>query len=268
MAQAARAQSLTVPSQAQAGDPVTISIQSAGTLYVFGPGLRVKKEVKAGQEVTLSAEQAQFAGRYTALLCTSSCESAQFAVTPAQVGSLGFLVHPSRLPAGERDGISGVVLPFDKFGNLILEPVAVNLSGANGGATLLTQKATTRMGTAWFRLNSGTRTGTVQMTASVNNISVGRAVHLVSADPCRLHFNAQRTSHGVEVQTDPIHDCAGNPVTDGTIITFTAVDSKGKSSVDAPAKQGVARATLLLSGEADISVASGVVQGNEIRVRE
>ena len=43
-------------------------------------------------------------------------------------------------------------------------------------------------------------------------------------------------------------------------------EANGKSTVDAPVKQGVARARLIASGETSISVASGVVMGNEIRL--
>jgi hypothetical protein len=70
----------------------------------------------------------------------------------------------------------------------------------------------------------------------------------------------------VLVETDPVRDCSGNAVPDGTIVSFTAVDSKGKTTVDAPIKKGIARTELPLSGNARISVASGVVIGNEITV--
>ena len=51
---------------------------------------------------------------------------------------------------------------------------------------------------------------------------------------------------------------------DGTIVTFTSVDSKGRSTVDARIKKGVARAQLPSTQNATLSVASGVVVGNEI----
>ena len=68
------------------------------------------------------------------------------------------------------------------------------------------------------------------------------------------------------METDPIRDCSGNPVPDGTIVTFTAVSPKGKSSVDARIKKGVAKAELPNLQDATISVASGVVMGNDIHV--
>jgi hypothetical protein len=76
----------------------------------------------------------------------------------------------------------------------------------------------------------------------------------------------QRDSDGIVVETDPIRDCTGNPVPDGTIVTFTQNDSNGKSAVDARIKKGIARAQLPNSSGATITVASGVVLGNELHV--
>jgi hypothetical protein len=91
-------------------------------------------------------------------------------------------------------------------------------------------------------------------------------VQQVASDPCNLRIKGQRTAAGILVETEPVHDCAGNSVSDGTIVTFTATDASGKSTVDAPIKQGVARAQMTASAAAVISVASGVVMGNELRV--
>jgi hypothetical protein len=63
-----------------------------------------------------------------------------------------------------------------------------------------------------------------------------------------------------------VHDCSGNVLHDGTIVTFTATGPEGRDTVDAPIKQGIARAQMDSSGATTISVASGVVMGNEIRV--
>ncbi len=48
-------------------------------------------------------------------------------------------------------------------------------------------------------------------------------------------------------------------------MTFSSVDANGKSTVDARIKKGIAKAELPASNNALISVASGVVVGNEIR---
>jgi hypothetical protein len=91
-------------------------------------------------------------------------------------------------------------------------------------------------------------------------------VQQVASDPCNLRITGQRTATGILVQTEPVYDCAGNPVPDGTIVTFTATAGDMKSTVDAPVKQDVARAQIIAPGSAVISAASGVVVGNELRL--
>jgi hypothetical protein len=88
----------------------------------------------------------------------------------------------------------------------------------------------------------------------------------VASDACNLRMKIQKTASAIEVETDPVKDCSGNPLPDGTIVTFIEVDSSGRSTVDARIKKDVARAELPLSSNATISVASGVVLGNEVHV--
>jgi phosphopantetheine adenylyltransferase len=75
-----------------------------------------------------------------------------------------------------------------------------------------------------------------------------------------------REKDQIIVETDPIRDCTGNAVPDGTIVTFTETDSTGRSVVDARIKKGIARAQLPASNKATIAVASGVVLGKELHV--
>jgi hypothetical protein len=124
----------------------------------------------------------------------------------------------------------------------------------------------TQDGVAWFRTTSGKSAGIVQAIATLDDLSARRAIQQVASDPCNLRISGQRTPTGILVQTEPVRDCSGNPVTDGTIVTFTATGASGKSTVDAPIKQGVARAQMNASGATLISAASGVVMGNEVRI--
>jgi len=187
-------------------------------------------------------------------------------VTPSTVSALSFLAHPSRALVKQNDSISGVVFPFDKFQNLVTTPVTVNFQLTANKANLFSRSVPTRFGVVWFRSNSGNSAGLALLTASTNNISAQRALQLVASDPCNLRIKAQPTAKGVLVETDPVHDCSGNIVPDGTMVTFTANSGAGRSTVDAPIKKGVARANLTPSGTTVISAASGVVMGNELRM--
>jgi hypothetical protein len=166
----------------------------------------------------------------------------------------------------QENAISGVAFPYDKFSNLILSPVTVDFQLKLSGGDSLSRPTPTQHGVAWFRAYSGNHTGAAQVWASLSDLSVRRIVQQVASDPCNLRIRAQRTAKGILVETEPVRDCSGNPVPDGTIVTFTETGPGGKSTVDMPIKQGVARVELLASAPAVISVASGVVMGNELRL--
>jgi hypothetical protein len=262
------AQDIHVPDSVVAGNDAVISTTGSGNaaLYLLGPGVARKNDVTLGSDVRILPKDLQHAGNYVAVVCSGTCRSASFYVTAAKPASLAFLVHPSRVAVSQGDAVSGVVLPFDEYHNLVLSPVGINFQMSAGNTTLLSRPARTVDGVAWFRTTSGKASGLVQVNATLDDLSAKRAVQQVASDPCNLRISGQRTSAGILVQTEPVHDCAGNPVTDGTIVTFTATGANGKSTVDAPIKQGIARAQMRSSGAISISVASGVVMGNELRI--
>lgn len=262
------AQEMRVPSNISAGDEAEISTTGSGsaTFYLTGPGISRKTDVRLSEAIHLRAQDLRYAGVYFAVLCSSSCNAASFYVSAAQPVSLAFLVHPSRVPVAQGDAVSGVALPFDRFHNLVQAPAEVNFQFTSGNSQFLSKAVRTQDGIAWFRAASGKSSGTLQVTASLNGISARRAVQQVASDPCNLRIKGERTRAGITVQTEPVHDCTGNIVPDGTIVTFTASGATGKSTVDAPIKQGVARAQMVASGPVVVSVASGVVMGNELHL--
>ncbi len=262
--------SLRAPASAVAGEPSSIATTGSGsaTFYLSGPAQSLKRDVELGREISLRANETQQAGRYVATICTNECNSVTFFVAPANPVNLTLLVHPSRAPVGQNDVISGVAFPFDEFGNLSLAPATVRfeLSANSKESSTSTHNIPTREGVAWFRTNSGKSAGVVQLTASLNQANARRVVQQVASDPCNLRIKGQRTSKGIMVETEPVRDCSGNPVPDGTVVTFTAKNGNEISTVDAPVKQDVARARITATGPVVISAASGVVMGNELRL--
>jgi hypothetical protein len=256
---------LSVPSTVAAGNGMSIPTSGSGeaTLYLVGPGTAIKRKVQLGGNVELAADELQNAGRYVVALDSNS---AVFFVTAAPVHSIAFLARPSRVPADTPNVITGTAFLFDRYQNLVLQPQPVRFELTVDGQTTL-RVETSKDGIAYTRLNSSKKEGVAQFIATSGTASVRRVVQEVASDPCSLRMTAQRDKNGILVRTDPIRDCAGNPVPDGTIVTFTSTDSHGKSTVDARIKRGVAEAQLPPSNDATISVASGVVVGNEIKWR-
>lgn len=259
---------LRAPTSAVAGEAATIGTSGSGaaTFYLSGPSISVKRELQLGQQIPLAGKELQSAGRYWAIVCSSECSSVGFFVAPSKPSSMTFLVHPSRAPVGQNDVISGVAIPFDEFHNMVLAPANVEFQWEAKGSNPTSHAVQTRDGVAWFRTSSGKAAVALQVVALINDLTAKRVVQQVASDPCALRIKGQPTAKGIMVETEPVRDCSGNPVPDGTIVTFTAKNGNETSFVDAPVKQDVARATLLVKGPVVVSAASGVAMGNELRL--
>ena len=267
---AARAGELRVPEHVFAGRPLTIAISGDGdaTVYLVGPSQVLKRDVRLGGEIQINGEELRSAGRWLAILREGGKSSAAqvFFVQPGKPANLSFLARPSRVPVAHARVISGIAFVFDQYQNLVLQPTPVKFSLSVQG-TGASQTITSKNGVAWIASSSARKAGAAQFVAAANDVSVRRVVQQVASDPCNLRMRvADRNQHGTVVETDPIRDCSGNPVPDGTIVTFTQTDAAGRSTVDARIKRGIARAGLPPAASAVITVASGVVLGNELKL--
>ena len=265
----AHAATLQVPNQVTAGTAFSIPTTGSGsaTFYLVGPSHSAKRQVKLGSGIEIGEEEVRSAGRYIVTVCSSDgCDSADFFVIATNPAHLSLLVHPSRVRVATDDAMSAVAFVFDKFHNPVLQPVKVDFHVSVKDAQAFSKTLTASNGIAWMHLNSTRKEGPAQVVASIAGISEKRVVQQVASDACNLRIKAARKGKFIAVETDPVRDCSGNSVPDGTVVTFTKVDSNGKTTVDAPVKRGVAKVDMPGSGEATISVASGVAMGNEVRV--
>lgn len=263
------AQDLQLPAQVNAGSGFTIPAAGSGsaTLYLLGPASAVKRQVQLGQEIRIQPKEVLQAGRYLVILRhDGASQSGSFYVMPAKPASLSFLAHPSRIPVGQHGGVIGVAFIFDKWDNLVRRPETVDFSLVASNSPPVTQAVPARDGVAWIVMNSGRKAGNAKFVAALDGIEQLRVIQQVASDPCHLQIKAERNARGILVETAPVRDCSGNPVSDGTVVTFTANSAAGLSTVDVPIKKDVAQAELKIPGPATISVASGVAMGNEVKV--
>ncbi len=263
------ASEIHTPAQVVAGTAITIRTSGSGdaTFYLVGPATASRNKVQAGSDIPVDSDQLEHAGRYVAVLCASDgCTSANFFVKPAAANKLSFLVHPSRIPVGTPDGISAVAIVHDGFRNIVLQPSPVTFSIMAKNEKPISAARTSENGVAWVRLTSAKKGGPTRLGAAIGHADEIRVVQQVAADACNLRIKASRDKRGFVIETDPVHDCAGNPVPDGTVVSFTESDAAGKTTVDVPIKRGVAKIEMPIDGRAKITVASGVVTGNELEV--
>jgi hypothetical protein len=267
LANRANAAQPRVPAVVVAGQGFSISADGSGqaTFYLVGPDHVQKRAVNLGGDIEIQSSDVRTAGLYQVTICDSSCTSISFQVKAAQPAHISFFLHPSRVPVSMPDSIDATAFLFDQYFNLILDPntISFQITGAGGSAS--TQQAPSRNGVAWIRMNSTQHEGQVKVTAGLDNVEEARVVQQVAAEACGLRMKSVANGkNAVTLETDPVRDCSGNPLPDGTIVSFIKVDSAGKSTVDTPIKKGIARAQFTVSGAARISVACGVVLGNEL----
>lgn len=260
---------LRLPAKAAAGEPLAIATSGDGeaTVYLVGPSQVLKRQVHLGNDLQIRGDELRSAGRWVAILREGNNSSSQvFFVQPGSPEHLSFLARPSRVPVAHKGAISGIAFVFDEYENLVLKPTPVKFSLSVEG-TGASESVTSRDGVAWIASSSARKAGAAQFVAAAGDVSVRRVVQQVASDPCNLRMRVvDRNQNGTVVETDPIRDCSGNPVPDGTIVTFTQTDASGRSTIDARIKRGIARAQLPIAANATITVASGVVLGNELHL--
>jgi len=265
----AQAPEFRLPESVEAGSAFSVPTSGSGAavFYIVGPGGAFRRNVRLGETVSFAADDISHAGHYLATLAAGSfVESKPFDIMPSrQPAAISFLARPSRVATNQSDGISGVVYVFDAFHNLVLQPKDVSFALAESAGSPQTRTAATRNGVAWIRMNSATKAGAAQFEARVGEIHEHRVIQQVAADPCRVKINARPSGSRILLETEPVRDCSGNPVPDGTIVSFSETYGSRQATVDVPLKRGIAKTEMPAYRGAVISAAIGVVMGNEIR---
>lgn len=260
---------LSLPATIQAGSAFLIQSTGSGkgTLYIIGLGQVLERAVQLGETASFPAGSLYDAGHYLVVLAGDGpAESGSFDVVPlSQPADLSLLAKPSRLPVGQHSGITGAIYVFDAYKNLILAPMPVSFELSSPTGAAQTRTVATGNGAAWVELDSTAQQGADKFVARVGQISSMRVIEQVPGDPCGLRMTARQAGQEIQLQTDPVRDCGGNAVPDGTIVTFTEAYNGAQSTVDVPIKRGIAGVEMPAHKGATISVASGVILGNQIR---
>jgi len=266
---AAQDAGLTIPGAIQAGDALVVSSTGGGngTLYVVGPNQVLSRHVQPGEAAQIPAGVLVHAGHYLAILSTvSGTLSASFDVMPSdKPAKVSFLAEPSRLPVALHEGVAGAVYVLDRFGNLIVKPIPVSFQLTTPTGPAQTNQVVTRNGAAWTKMSTTAHEGHDSFVVRVGDISAARLVHQVAGDPCGLSMSVHPSGQRLQLETAPVRDCSGNPVPDGTIVTFSETYNGSLSTADVPIKQGIAKVELPAHPGGVLTVASGVVLGNQIR---
>ncbi len=265
----AGAVTLHAPADVIAGQSFQIQTSGSGdaTFYLLGPASAFKQMIHLGTDIEVQSKEVVTAGQYQAVVCASDdCSRSNIQVNAGLPARMSFFLHPSRVPVSTPNAIDATVFVFDRYYNPVFAATKVEFQIAPLTAAGFSQAVTAQRGISWMRMGSSSKGGPVRVTAAIPGLAVPRLIQQVAAEACGLHMKAVPGKTDVTLETDPVHDCSGNPLPDGTIVSFTAIDSAGETTVDAPIKKSVARTRLSLRGRARISVACGVVLGNELSI--
>jgi hypothetical protein len=259
---------MNLPKSVEAGSAFSIQCTGSGkaTLYIVGPGQVMKRDVQLGQTVFFPVGSLYNAGRYLVVLATeSSTLNGSFDVPSAsRPVDMSFLAKPSRLPVGLHDAITGTVYVFDIYHNLIAAPTQVSFELSTPSGIEQKRTVAAHEGVAWAAMDSTSHQGVDKFVARIGDVSSTRIIGQVPGDPCGLKMSARQAGEQVQLVTDPVRDCSGNAIPDGTIVTFTETYRGTQSTIDEPLKHGIAEVTIRVHPGATLSVASGVVMGNQI----
>jgi hypothetical protein len=260
---------LRVPASIEAGSAFSVQCGGTGkgTLYIVGPDQFIRRDVELGTDISFPPGTLYNAGRYSLWLESGgSSETGSLDVLPAaEPSELTFIAKPSRLQVALPNGITGTVYVFDTYRNLIIKPLEVSFDLSTPETGTQTRTMETRNGAAWTQMDSTRHEGKVQFIARAGDVSSKRVIFQVPGEPCSLKMSAKSSGDKIHLITEPVRDCSGNAVPDGTIVTFTELSNGAKATVDVPLKKGIASVEMPAHRGAIISVASGVVLGNQIR---
>ena len=263
---------LQVPRSVDADSGFSIHCTASGraSLYIIGPSQVLKRDIDRGGTVSFAPGALHNAGHYLVVLkADSSVDKGELDVVAANKPSeLSFFARPSRLPVGLHNGITGAVYVFDAYNNLITVPAPVSFELSNPSGAEQTHVVETRDGAAFTEMDSTQQQGVDKFVARVGGVSSTRVVDQVPGDPCGIKMTAHPSGQQIRLETEPLRDCSGNAVPDGTIVTFTETYAGAETTVDVPLKHGIAQVDVPAHSGAMLSAASGVVLGNQIRWEE
>jgi hypothetical protein len=189
-------------------------------------------------------------------------QSIQIALTGAGAPNRIILTADTTIiPIAGETVITAEVL--DEDGNSVADGTAVNFT-TNLSGTGVTPIATTTGGVATAIFSAGTRAGVVTVTATAGVVAATISVTIQAGAAGSLEFDsADRILIGVRGSALPqkstitfrARDVNGNPVADGTQVTFTLISGLGGGERLAPAIVGT------LAGLASTVLTSGTVSG-------
>jgi hypothetical protein len=254
---------------ARVGDSLTVTVgpapasdgQAATLTMINSYGPRVYRSSFAGgtARFLISGDDTRQSGMATLIASAGGALGrSSLTIEPdAPVDPIVPLVGPRSITSDGEHWTMAVSVPFDRFGNPVADGTAVNMRALHPGDQLEIQDTQTRNLVAWSRIYSRTRAGrtTVSMTAAGKHGPDANFMEVPSwpvpfsltASPANLPADGRQL---VTIRSDVIRDQYGNPMLDGTLVTFVVDTPQGQPRfIPAYTIDGVAKAQLQAPSE-------------------
>lgn len=161
------------------------------------------------------------------------------------------LVAPKTTVAGSNETSMGIVVPFDRFGNLVRSGTPLTFTVRRPDETRAKLPAIIQNGVGWREIGSGRVAGDTAVTAAVGAAAgVGARLREVPNTAVRVAlvemeevFSADSRTL-VPLQTEPLRDRFGNLLSDGTLVEFIVAGQDGTAYLTGIIINGVAQTTL------------------------
>lgn len=283
-----KALTIAAPTSVRAGTPVTVTVtseaanrQSVQLFLLNTNGTALLSAAQLGDKATflLDSTLTQTAGQATLIAQVGAAQVARPLVIVAgdAVEPVLALVGPRSITADGAHWTMLTALPNDQFGNAVVDGTLVTVRALHPTADQSTQAfgrdaievltAETAHLLAWLRITSRTKAGPIDMAATSGNAhSPERTVLAVPGPPVTFGLIAetrQRNADGrhlVTVATEPLVDRFGNPLLDGSAVTFLvtnpdgttrtlpaqSIDGKATVQIQAPSAAGSVRIEALV----------------------
>jgi hypothetical protein len=244
---------LTATVSDQFGNPVT-----DGTVVSFTTSLGSVSSVTAttvGGVVTATLNSTVAGVATVTATVNSLSATAQVTFTPGAPFTLTLTAVPSTLPVGSSSALTATAT--DQYGNAVADGTVVSFTTSLGSVSPVT--ATTVGGVVTATLNS-TVAGVAIVTATVNSLSATALVTFTPGAPFTLTLTATPATLPVgnsSTLTATATDQYGNPVADGTTISFTT--SLGTLSSSTANTSGGDASVTLSSTVAGVAIVTATV---------
>jgi adhesin/invasin len=182
----------------------------------------------------------------------------QVTFTAGPPANVALAAAPSTLPVGSLSALTATVT--DQFGNPVASGIVVSFSTSLGSASPITRVTTNGVATATL---SSTLPGTAVVTATVGSLSTTSQVTFTPGAPANLALAAAPstlTVGSLSALTATVTDQFGNPVANGTVVSFTT-NLGSVSPITRVTTNGVATATLssTVAGLATVTATVGSI---------